>query len=153
MSSLRWGLIEYYPNPDIFFFFAVNQLVIKLQQINMIGRNLSELVHPDDYAEVVGSLFNRSDHDFSFPECRVTEPIRHRSKTAPVYKMVFLTGYIRECIRTSREKSSQPDKQMVTSPRRNSSWPRLASFIHIYTYYQYMTLHSLDGMIIQSDKR
>lgn len=122
-------------------------------RINMIGRNLSELVHPDDYAEVVGSLFNRSDHDFSFPECRVTEPIRHRSKTAPVYKMVFLTGYIRECIRTSREKSSQPDKQMVTSPRRNSSWPRLASFIHIYTYYQYMTLHSLDGMIIQSDKR
>lgn len=160
MLRLRWALIEYYPNPDIFFLSLLNQLVIKSQQINVIGRNLSELIHPEDYAEVVrilflkrsGDGFTADRKDFSFPECRVTEPIRHRLKTAPEYKMVFLTGYVRQCIRTIREKSSQQDKQMLMLAM-NSSWPRMASFIHIYTYYQYMTLHSLDGKIIQADKR
>lgn len=126
----------------------------------MIGRKLSELVHPENYAELVcilllkrsadGSTADKK--DFSFPECHVTEPIRHRLQTPQEYQMVFLTGYIRQCARTPREKSSQQQKEMsVVSV--NSSWPRLASFIHIYTYYQYMTLHSMDGKIIQADKR
>lgn len=130
-------------------------------RINVIGRNLSELIHPEDYAEVVrilllkrsGDGFTADRKDFSFPECRVTEPIRHRLKTAPEYKMVFLTGYVRQCIRTRREKSSQPVSEQMLMLAMNSSWPRLASFVHIDTYYQYMTLHSLDGKIIQADKR
>ncbi|XP_057372656.1 uncharacterized protein LOC130693515 [Daphnia carinata] len=145
---------------DITWVSADVESTLGFDRINMIGRNLSELVHPEDYAEVVRTfLLRRSSDgsttdrkDFSFPECRVTEPIRHRLKTVSEYKMVFLTGYIRPCIRTTREKSNQPDKQRLMLSTK-SSWPRLASFIHIYTYYQYMTLHSLDGKIIQADKR
>jgi len=126
----------------------------------MIGRNLSELVHPEDYAEMVRVFLEKittdgtikDSKDFTFPDCRITESIIHRSKTAPEYKTVFLTGYIRQCIRTSREKASLQDKQVMPS-HTNDSWPRLASFIHIRTYYQYMTLHSIDGRIIQADKR
>jgi hypothetical protein len=127
----------------------------------MIGRNLSELVHPEDYAEIVRVFLTDSStdgtvkdsKDFTFPDCRLTESIIHRSKTGPEYHTVFLTGYIRQCIRTSREKASQQDKQIMPARTDSSCWPRLASFIHIRTYYQYMTLHSIDGRIIQADKR
>jgi hypothetical protein len=128
----------------------------------MIGRNLSELVHPEDYAEIVRDLSTKrsadntvSDtKDFTFPDCRVTESIINRLNTAPVYKTVFLTGYIRQSMRTPRDKCSNQDKQIMQfHASSNSYWPRLASFIHIRTHYQYMTLHSLDGTIIQADKR
>lgn len=127
----------------------------------MIGRNLSELVHPEDYAEIVRVFLTDSStdgtvkdsKDFTFPDCRLTESIIHRSKTGPEYHTVFLTGYIRQCIRTSREKASHQDKQIMPARTDSSCWPRLASFIHIRTYYQYMTLHSIDGRIIQADKR
>jgi hypothetical protein len=126
----------------------------------MIGRNLSELVHPEDYAEILRDLKKRSadgsishTKDFTFPDCRMTESIIQRTKTAPVYKTVFLTGYIRQSIRTTREKGSHQDKQIMQSDTSCSYWPRLASFIHIRTHYQYMTLHSMDGTIIQADKR
>ncbi|XP_046460542.1 uncharacterized protein LOC124207227 isoform X3 [Daphnia pulex] len=132
-------------------------------RISMIGRNLSELVHPEDYAEIVrvfltepsadGRPTVEDSKDFTFPDCRITESIIHRSKTAPQYHTVFLTGYIRQCIRTSREKTSHQDKQIMPAYTDCSCWPRLASFIHIRTYYQYMTLHSIDGRIIQADKR
>ncbi|XP_046633573.1 uncharacterized protein LOC124312985 isoform X2 [Daphnia pulicaria] len=134
---------------------------LDFDRISMIGRNLSELVHPEDYAEIVRVFLTDSStdgtvkdsKDFTFPDCRLTESIIHRSKTGPEYHTVFLTGYIRQCIRTSREKASQQDKQIMPARTDSSCWPRLASFIHIRTYYQYMTLHSIDGRIIQADKR
>lgn len=133
----------------------------------MIGRNLSELIHPDDYHEIVrrlqeerpetptdGSLVQAK--DFSFPDCRVTDPVRTRNKTTTEYQVVFLTGYIRQCIRMTNHKFHEKPRALPwnINTATNYSWPRImASFLHITTYFQYMTLHSMDGRIIQADKR
>lgn len=90
--------------------------------------------------------------DLTFPECRVAlEPLRPRNKTAALeYRAIFLTGHIRQTIRTARQKNSISDKQIM--PLGHTSWPRLATFFHL-THFHYMTLHSIDGRIIQADKR
>lgn len=132
---------------------------LSIFQMNIIGRNLSDLVHPDDYSSIKRELLSSGSHetkDFAFPECRVAEPQR-RSKSPVEYRLVFLSCTIRACPRASREKEPMfkmdAGENHLVMPWRPGAWPRVALFFTLPTHYRYMTLHSLDGRIIQADER
>lgn len=85
-----------------------------------------------------------------------------RSNFVAEYKFVFLTGYIKPCKRICRKfklvgmgNYDMPNElEMSITSKGGAPWPRLmAYFFHVSTYYQYMTLHAIDGRILQVDKR
>lgn len=120
--------------------------------MNIIGCNLRDIVHPEDYSSIRNKLLcdvARSPRDFAFPKCRVAEPVKR--KQAVKYWSVFLSGTIRSCPRAARSKEVVPLTSEIGV--QTLSNPRMALFLKPKTYYRYMTLHSLDGRILQADER